>query len=266
MPGLRGDATMSTTTSPNRTDVDGADGPDAPKRRVGPSWMHRRRLVTLLVAAVVVVVLFATWLVAFSTAFGVRTVSVRGLHSLTTAEVDGRANVKHGTPLVRVDTAAITARVESLPEVASAEVSTSFPSTVVITVIERTPVGYVADGSSFRLLDRTGDAYRAVSAKPAGLPRLVVAIGSGSAARSTRRAVAHVAAALAALPAAMRPQIQSIQALAPDAITLVLTRQRVVQWGTATRDADKARVLPIMLRKNAATQFDVSDPDRPFSS
>ena len=64
----------------------------------------------------------------------------------------------------------------------------------------------------------------------------------------------------------MRPHVQSIQALTPDAITLVLTHQRIVQWGTATRDADKARVLPIMLRKNSATQFDVSDPDRPFSN
>lgn len=228
--------------------------------------MRRRRLLALVAAGVVVLVLFVTWLVVFSPAFGVRSVQVRGLHTLTVAEVEGRADIAHGTPLVRVDTAAITERVESLPEVAGAEVSTSFPSSVVITVVERTPVAYVATDGVFRLLDRTGVAYRAVATRPVDLPRLVVSTGSGALARHTRRAVAHVAAALDALPAAMRPEVRSIQALSPDAITLVLTRQRVVQWGTASRDADKARVLPIMLRKNSASQFDVSDPDRPFSN
>lgn len=258
---------MSTIAPHSRPDV--ADEPDATGRSaLGAlgALRSRRRMLTLIAVGVVVLVLVATWLVAFSSAFGVRSVQVRGLHSLTAAEVEGRADVTHGTPLVRVDTAAITARVESLPEVASAEVSTSFPSSVVISVVERTPVGFVAQNGTFELLDGTGAPYRAVATKPAGLPRLVVATGSGATARDARRAVAHVASALAALPPSARPDVDSIQAITSDSITLVLPRHRLVQWGTATRDADKARVLPVMLRKNAATQFDVSDPDRPFSN
>lgn len=225
--------------------------------------LRSRRALVLIAVGVLVLALFATWLVVFSTAFGVRTIEVRGVHSLSVAEVEGRADVAVGTPLVRVNTAAVTARVESLPEVYSAEVSTSFPSTLVISVVERTPVGYVRSGGAFDLLDRTGDAYLAVGTRPAGLPLLVVP--SGAAASGARRAVSTVAVALDALPDASRPKIVSIQALAPNAITLVLTGNRLVQWGTAARSDDKARVLPILLRMKGHDQFTVSDPDQPYS-
>lgn len=250
---------MSTTT-PARP-VSEADG------SARPHWtavLRRRRVRAMIVAAVVVLALFVTWLVAFSSAFGVRSIQVHGTHVLTAAEVEGRADIARGTPLVRVDTAAITSRVESLSEVASAQVETSFPSSVVITVVERTPVGYVRDGNLYRLIDRTGDAYRAVPNKPHGLPTMVVPTAAAD--RAARRAVAHVAESLHELPPAARPRVESIQALAPDAITVVLSRGRVVQWGTDARNADKARVLPIMLRKKSAERFDVSDPDRPYSS
>lgn len=229
-----------------------------------PQWglrRSRRRAIALLVVSALVVALVAVWVVAFSSVFGVRTIEVRGLRSLSTAEVEGRAAIGRGTPLVRVDTAAATRRIELLPEVYSAEVSTSFPSTVIITVTERSPVGYVRSAGLYRLVDHTGDPYLAVATAPKDVPLLVVPSES-----RTRRAVAHVAAALAALPAGQRPRVRSIQALAPDAITLVLAHGRVVQWGTATQDAAKARVLPIMLRKKIATHFDVSDPQRPFSN
>ncbi|MBE7188188.1 cell division protein FtsQ/DivIB, partial [Jatrophihabitans endophyticus] len=148
---------MSTTLPHRRPDLAPADdgSPGGPGRSFGQRLLGRRRLLAVLAAGALVLVVFATWLVAFSSAFGVRSVEVRGEHSLTTGEIEARARIVSGTPLVRVDTAAITARVESLPEVQRAEVSTSFPSTVTITVVERTPVGYVADHGTFRLLDRT---------------------------------------------------------------------------------------------------------------
>jgi cell division protein FtsQ len=58
--------------------------------------------------------------------------------------------------------------------------------------------------------------------------------------------------------------VQSIEALDPAAITLVLRGDRVVRWGSAARSPDKARILPALL-KQPGTQFDLSDPDQPFS-
>jgi cell division protein FtsQ len=242
---------MSATTSYLRPGMDEDDEDAAPP--------DRRRRALLIVAAVVVAAVLITWLVAFSPVLGVSTVQVRGMHVLTAAQVRAAANITDGTPLVRIDTTAITRRIERLAEVESAQVRTSFPSTVVITVDERTPVGYVRRGGRDVLVDRTGDQYRTVPSAPVGLPRFVVPDGTDS--RTTGGAVATVAAAL---PAALLKKVASIEALDPRAISLVLRHGRVVAWGSAERSADKARILPALLAQ-PGTQFDVSDPDQPFS-
>jgi cell division protein FtsQ len=224
-----------------------------------PRRWRQRTVVLLVCAATVVVAAGLTWLLAFSSVFGAGTVQVRGTHVLSAGTVRRTADVAAGTPLLRLDTAAITRRVERLPDVASAQVSTSFPTTVVITVVERRPVGYLRSGGHDVLVDRTGAAYRASTTPPAGAPRFVVA--GGAAARPTRRAVATVAAAL---PATLRAQVRSVQALDPSSVTLVLRDDRIVRWGSTSRTADKARILPLLL-KHRSTQIDVTDPDLPFT-
>jgi cell division protein FtsQ len=227
---------------------------DEPAARRVP---HRRLI--LGAAAVVVLILFAVWLVAFSPVFGVRTVTVRGAQQVTAGQIEAAADIHHGTPLVRLDTGAIQRRVEALRDVGSASVRTSFPSTVVITVTERVPIGYVKQTNGFALVDATGEQYRTVHSAPKDLPRFVVPSGAG--ARTTGGAVATVAAAL---PTKIRARISSIQALDPQAITLLLKDDRVVHWGSADRSAEKARVLAALLPRTDQ-QIDVSDPDQPFT-
>jgi cell division protein FtsQ len=210
-------------------------------------------------AIALITILFAVWLLAFSPVFGVRSVTVRGTHLLTARQVEDAAHISHGTPLLRLNEAAITRRVEQLPEIGSAQVTTSFPSTVTITITERIPVGYVKQGNGYALVDHTGDQYRTTSTRPAKLPLFVVP--SGADARTSGSALATVAAAL---PERIRAKTASIQALNPQAITLVLKDQRVVQWGSADRSAEKARVLAALL-PHADQQIDVTDPDQPFT-
>jgi cell division protein FtsQ len=219
----------------------------------------KNRKLILGAAAVVLVVAILTWLVAFSSVFGVKNVTVRGTHTLSVDQVRAAAKIANGTPLVRLDEAGVEHRVEALPDIASAAISTSFPSTVVITVTERVAIGYVKKGSVFALVDKTGDQFRTTSATPKSLPLFMVPSGADS--RTTGGAVATVAAALSP---GLRAQVNSIQALDPDAITLLLNDQRVVRWGSADRSADKARILPTLLGR-PGTQFDVTDPDQPFA-
>ena len=235
-------------TAVRRADPDGA---------AGGGLRHRGLILGALALVVVGAVL--TWLVAFSSVLGVRTVTVRGTHTLTEAQVRQAAAIGNGTPLVRLDKTGVRHRVEALPDIASAAVTTSFPSTVVITVTERVAVGYVRSGSDVRLVDRTGDQYRSVPSAPKQLPRFVVPAGPD--ARATGAAVATVAAAL---PEQVRRDVESIQALDPQAITLLMADGRVVRWGSADRSTDKARILPALLRRDGS-EFDVSDPDLPFS-
>jgi cell division protein FtsQ len=239
---------MTLTAFRRETDTD-----DPPPR-------DRRRIALIAVTLVVVLAVFGTWLIAFSSVFGVRTVEVRGMHLLSADQVRAAAHVEHGTPLVRVDTSAITRRVEKLAEVESAQVSTSFPSTVVITIEERAPVGYVVRGGHVRLVDHSGAEYRTVGTAPHNLPKLVVPTG-----KTEHATAAAVAAVAAALPPHIRRQINSIQALDPNSITLVLTRDRVVRWGSADRTADKAQLLPALLRQHGVHDVDLTDPDQPFT-
>ncbi|HEY8302014.1 MAG TPA: FtsQ-type POTRA domain-containing protein [Jatrophihabitans sp.] len=210
-------------------------------------------------SAVVVVAAIAVWLLAFSSVFGVSTVAVRGVHRLSAGQIRAAAEISSGTPLVRLDTESVRARVEALPDVASATVSTSFPSTVTIEVTERVGLGVVrAATGGFMLVDRTGDQFRHVPQRPKHLPLLVVPDGTD--ARTTGGAAAIVAADL---PAKVRAHVASIQALDPTAITLLMHNGRVVRWGGPERSADKARILPALLRQQGSL-IDVTDPDQPY--
>lgn len=233
----------------------------APPSDPRPGWSGRwpgwhRRTVAWTAAGAVLLCVIAIWMVGFSPVLGVRTVTVRGTHQLSAADVRAAADVHHGAPLIRLDTSAVAHRVQRLPEVASASVRVSYPGTVVISVIERVAVGYLPSGSAFALLDRTGEQFRTVTTRPPGLPLLQVP--AGPAGIATARAVADVAAAL---PDSIRRRLTSIQALDPGSITLLLTDSRVVRWGSDDRNADKARILPALLTQ-PGTQFDITDPDQ----
>lgn len=210
----------------------------------------------MVIAAAVIAVLVAVWIVAFSPVLGVRTVAVRGAGFVTAAQIRSAAGVKHGTPLLRLDTAPIVRRVEALVGVRSATVTKGYPNSVTITVTERVAVGFLdAGGGSFVLVDAGGVRFRTLTQRPPRLPLLVVP--GGAQATASAAAVATVAGDL---PAAVLARVQSIQAFDPSAITLLLTDSRVVRWGGVERSADKARVLPALLQQ-PGTQFDVSDPD-----
>lgn len=214
----------------------------------------RRRTAVIVAAVTLLVAVIVVWIVGFSSVLGVKTISVRGTSTLTADEVRAAAHIKNGAPLVRLDTNAVARRVERLPSVASASVRTGYPNTVVITVVERVAVGYVESGAGFVLVDRTGDQFRTLSSRPPSVP--LFALPDGAAARASGAAVASVAAAL---PSSLLAKISSIQAFDPDAITLLLNDHRVVSWGRADHNADKARILPTLLNQ-PGTRFDVSDP------
>jgi cell division protein FtsQ len=229
--------------------VDDESGGD--ERGVG-----RDRGLIIVAGLAVLVLAAATWIVAFSPMLGANGVTVRGTRQLTIAQVRDAAAIKHGSPLVRLDTAAVRRRVESLPMVASAAVRTDYPSTVVITVTERVAVGYVRFGSRYLLVDKTGAQYQTVASEPRSLPLFVVP--GGPDAQATGRAVATMAASLTR---ELRAHVTSVQAFDPTSITLLLADQRVVRWGSADRSADKARILPFLLRQPGST-FDVTDPEQ----
>lgn len=163
--------------------VDGHD--DVPLSEVDPRmrdrWIEarraegRRRLWILSCVTAVVALVGIGYVVARSPLLGADTVTVRGTSSLSADAVRSAARLGDGEPLLFLDTVAVARRVEALPAVDRAIVSTELPNTVIIRVRERHAVGVLrrAGPDPVAVVDKEGRVIARVAEAPPGLPELV---------------------------------------------------------------------------------------------
>jgi cell division protein FtsQ len=111
----------------------------------------------------------SAWALLGSSLLVVRHEHVSGNRLVPTAKILAAADIRTGTPLATVDTAAAADRVERITQVFTATVGRSWPDTIVITVRERTPQLAVASGTGFELIDAYGVAIEFTQWRPAGL-------------------------------------------------------------------------------------------------
>lgn len=221
-------------------------------------WVRRLRrwrpwLISLAALAAVVLV---GWVVLFSSLLGVDDLQVKGVTTTPADEVSRAAYVAPGTPLARVDLAALEERVEAIPTVAAATVTRSWPHTVVVSVTDRRPVAAVFRDDSWQLMDETGVIYLATRERDSALP-IVELDGS-----PPPQTLAQVAAALSALPDDVLATTRRVRAASMDSITLLLKDGRQVVWGSAALSHQKATVLAALL-DTEARMIDVSVPSHP---
>jgi cell division protein FtsQ len=226
--------------------------------RDGPPPRPRRWLAALLLLAALGLGGGVTWVLLGSGLFAVRSVVVTGTRLVPDSEVIAVAGVRPGTPLIRVDTARIAARVLSIRQILAVHVVTSWPDRVVIAVRERTSALAVPlPGSGFDLIDANGVVVQSVATRPPGLP-LYTTTSAVSSLRGDPD-VAAAAAVLAGLPAPLRSSVTAVTAPSPDQVTLRLSSGVTVVWGGADDAAAKARELAILMQTHAR-YYDVSSP------
>lgn len=213
----------------------------------------RVRTVALLVVAAVVALGVVGW---FGPVLTVRSVAVQGEVVVTEQQVLGALDVPTGTRLAGLDLAAAAARVAALPRVSSARVDRALPSSVTVTVVERTAVAWAAVAGGQHLVDATGVDF-AVEVPAAGVPELAVAT-PGPADPSTLAALG----VLTSLPDPVRALVAEVGATSPAAVQLTLAGGRTVVWGGVDDGARKAAVLSAVLTRPGTT-YDVSSPDLP---
>jgi cell division protein FtsQ len=211
---------------------------------------------SLTIGIVTVAVLVLAWLIGFSSVLGVRSVTVKGARTITAEQVREAAGIRPGTPLLRLDKAAVKRRVAALPAVRTVAVDTAYPSTVTLTVTERVAVAYRQNGGAVDLIDRDDVALRSVPVPPPGLPRLDV---SGDAAKQSA-----AAAVAASLSGGVARKVDTITVPTTESITLKLTDGRTILWGGTDRNDEKAHLLQALLGQ-AGTYIDLSDPDSVIS-
>ncbi|MPZ25828.1 MAG: FtsQ-type POTRA domain-containing protein [Micromonosporaceae bacterium] len=225
--------------------------------------LRRRGRLGVLVGAGVAVLLLAGWLLWGTSLAGVREVRVTGTTILTSQQVRDAAAVVEQTPLLRVRTGEVAARVATLPPVAAVQVRRDWPDALVVEVRERTAVAAVpvADPSSvacepdqqcFQLVDAAGVGFLVVPEQPEDLPVVVVA-EPGPDQPDTRAALA----VLAALTPQLRAELTALTVQGPASIQLTLASDRTVLWGEPTNNQDKARVATVLLDREGEV-IDVS--------
>ena len=235
----------------------GASVPGGPLRAELQRRRSRRRALVRagIVGALVLLLAAAGWLVAFSSVLAARQVTVAGQHELTVAQVRTAAAVPLGRPLARQDLDAIAARTAALPQVDAVRVVRDWPTTVAVTVVERTPLLAVLQPDGYALVDGHGVAYEKSASIPEGVLR-------ADADPTATPLLVQLGVVAAALPEGLRGRVTRLHATSPDDISLDLRGGLVVHWGDASESPLKAQIVSA-LRKKAKTSIDVSAPHTP---
>ncbi len=217
----------------------------------------RRAVVGLLVVALVA---GAAWVVGWSSVLAVQQVEVTGVTGAERRAVQALVEIPDGTPLVRVDTAAVEQRVRSRVTVAEASVTRAWPGTLVVRVVPRTAAVVVRDPRGrLEVVDATGVAFGVVRKAPAGIP-VVTATGSRGA---TPEAMRTALGLLEALPEHLEKDVTAVTVSSADLVQLTLGKRTIV-WGGAADAERKVAIIEALLRTKAKV-IDVSAPDTPVT-
>jgi cell division protein FtsQ len=214
--------------------------------------LKRRGVVTALVLAPPLLAAGAAW----SPLMDVDTVRVVGAHRTSPDVVRNVSKVKRGDPLLTVDTDAVRGRVDRLPTVKSVTVRRSWPSRVVITIVERVPVVAIARPGRYDLVDLDGVLVETVTALPKDTPPLAFP------GEPTRDVVVATVDLLRALPPELRRYVRDLASTATGSLSFRFADGSEVLWGTGERTDEKVRALALLVRQHAK-RYDVRVPDRP---
>ena len=220
----------------------------------------RRRRTGWFVAALLALAVGGLVAVAvFSPLLALRTITVDGTSRLDAGTLEKAVDGQLGTPLALLNYGTITHDLASFRLIRSYSTEIVPPDTLVIHVIERTPVGAIQGTNSFELVDPAGVTVESSKTRPSGYP--LIQLGSG---RVDGPGFASMAQVLLALPPAVLTKVDTITAQTHDDVTLTLSgsNQRVV-WGSSDDSDAKARVLADLIALHAgsgAEEYDVSAP------
>ena len=214
----------------------------------------RRRRAAVLVAGVLVLALLG-WGLWSGPLLAVRSVQVDGARTLPADLVREAAGIEDGRSLLRVDVDAARAAVAELPQVESVTVTRGWPSRVVITLVERTPLAVVGEAGRRSLLDERGVLFDTVTGEPpAGVVPLRVADPGPD-----DEATAAALAAIGALPRAVREEVAQVSAEDAETVVLTLADGTVVRWGSAEESDTKAEILGALLDQLAAETLEPAE-------
>ncbi len=209
----------------------------------------RRRLRFVVGALGVVAACVGTWGLSRTALLDLDHVRVEGISSGSMAEVDAAVGVVRGAALRDVDTAAISARVDALPWVQTAEVRRDWPGTLRVDVVERVPVAVIPAGpGSAATIDASSVVIGVQSSTVAStLPLIDVELGvaPGEMQLSATAGLALVAS----IPGDLAPWVEGVHVHdgTPTTLSMDLVGSATAEFGDTALLGDKVAALRAVL-------------------
>jgi cell division protein FtsQ len=223
---------------------------------------RRRRVTWAVVVGALLALVAVVGVGAYSPLMALRDVRIEGAQRIPAADVQAAFADVVGTPLPLIDSSEVHAALARFPLIETYSTETVPPGTLVVRIVERTPVGVIDTGSGLELVDAAGVVIDRPDTLPAGQPLIQV---DGGVADEGFRAVAAV---VRSLPADVRGQLTGATAATADDVRLELAGGASVVWGSAEDSALKATVLASLMRAappDTVSQYDVSAPSSPVT-
>lgn len=215
-----------------------------------------RRMVALGIGGVVASLGGMIALAVYSPLLALAEVRVEGASRVDTAALTSELDAQLGTPLALVDYEKIDDTLQRFPYILSYSTETIPPDTIVVRIVERTPIVVVARAGAYDLVDPAGIVLGQSVERPVGVPLVEGSATAGS-------GFAAAIEVLLAMPPPLRAQIDTVSASTRDDVTLTLVdAAQSVRWGSAENSAAKATLLAALrtIHGTAPGTFDVSAP------
>lgn len=227
-------------------------------RRFTAATRHRRVVWGVSLGSIGLVAGLTAVLV-LSPALAFQKLEVDGTDLVSDQEIAAALQPLYGEPLARVTAERVAEAFAPMTLIQAFTTRIQPPNTLVVTIIERQPVGYVASGSGFDVVDAVGVVLWSDQEAPNEMPHILVSPDSES------PSFVAVSRVLLALPADIQAQVEDITATTLDDVRFTIRdRDHEVVWGSAERSVEKARVLGPSLRAAGADEsrvIDVTTPD-----
>ncbi len=209
----------------------------------------RLQFLFIFLLAISATIIYIGW---YSTLLTVKKVEVRGNQVVSQESILELAQVAPNIQLLKVNVNQTSQRIKTISQIKSVDVRRGWPETLVIEVVERTPLGVTDIPEGRYLIDESGVAYQPVT-PDANLPLI---FGSDD----QNRAIGIKA--WQSFPTWLQAEVVSTTVDNPNSIWFLLTSGRRVDWGNLEKANEKAAVLKV-LRRMAASTYDVATPEVP---
>lgn len=220
----------------------------ASSRRLRRNWL-------IGIGGVVALALVAV-LAAYTPLLSVREIQVEGAFRVNSDAVVEDLSSQLGTPFPLVDDTAIKAALVKYPLIESYSVQARPPSTLILRLVERTPVGALATGAGFSVVDAAGVVIEESTSRPVNYP--LISVEGGIEAPGFLPA----AAVLRSLPEELFATVDEVTATTQDDVTFTLRDgDASIIWGSSDESKVKAYTLTkLMAAQPGFEVYDVSSP------